>query len=292
MIVAIKLLCTLCLVLALASLFAAGHFLGWEIPSWQLPEDPATTAWVNTDAVNLRAEPSTDSAILDVLPLGTVVTVTGASRSGFTPVEYDGARAWMFAEYLSSDTTEPFDPGLGAQNVQAAEPESSVPETGPPPGTGTDKTDNTRTTTLEPQPDAPDSVEPALAEGEHWIDVDRGTATVTLYIGDSPQKSFTARIGRDPSDDGFYSTAVGTYHVFSMDAGLNATPFVENVYMTDFVGFDPERHNGFHSPIRDASGSIIPSQNPTTLGCVRLDEAAAKAVYAFAYIGMRVEVHN
>jgi lipoprotein-anchoring transpeptidase ErfK/SrfK len=67
---------------------------------------------------------------------------------------------------------------------------------------------------------------------------------------------------------------------------------VENVYMTEFVGFDPDRHNGFHSPIRDASGALLPSQNATTLGCVRLEEQAAKQLYAFAFIGMRVEIHN
>jgi hypothetical protein len=285
MMTAIKVFVTLCLVLAVAGVVVFGQMLGLEIPAWKLPEPAGISAWVSTDAVNLRAAPSTESAILDVLPHGTVVTVTGASRDGFTPVEYNGTGAWMYAEYLSSESAEPHDLGLTVQNARAAEPESSTAETAPPPVT--EPTDNTRVR----EPEAP-ALNELAPQGEHWIDVDRGTATVTLYIGDTPVKSFSARIGRDPSDDGFFSTAVGTYHVFAMNAGLNSTPFVEDVYMTHFVGFDPERHNGFHSPIRDASGAILPSQNPTTLGCVRLDEAAAAEVYAFAYIGMRVEVHN
>jgi hypothetical protein len=285
MITAIKVFVTLCLVLAVAGVVVFGQIFGLEIPAWSLPETARTVAWVNTDAVNLRAAPSTGAEILDVLPLGTVVTVTGSLRDGFAPVEVNGATAWMFAEYLSSESAASPGLGLGVQGALAAEPESSTAETAPPPAT--ERTDNTRVR----EPDAP-VVDDPVPQGEHWIDVDRGTATVTLYIGDTPVKSFSARIGRDPSDDGFYSTAVGTYHVFSMDAGLNSTPFVDDVYMTHFVGFDPERHNGFHSPIRDASGAILPSQNPTTLGCVRLDEAAATEVYAFARIGMRVVVHN
>ncbi|MBA2557303.1 MAG: L,D-transpeptidase [Chloroflexi bacterium] len=35
-----------------------------------------------------------------------------------------------------------------------------------------------------------------------------------------------------------------------------------------------------------------PWQNPTTLGCVRLDAADGELVFAFAAIGMRVEVHD
>ena len=115
---------------------------------------------------------------------------------------------------------------------------------------------------------------------------------MTLYEGNVVIASFVGRIGRDPSADGFYATAVGTYHVYSMNKGLAPTPFAEDTYLTDWVGFDPVRKNGIHSPVRDADGNVKPWQNPTTLGCVRLEADDAVTVFEFASIGMRVEVHD
>jgi lipoprotein-anchoring transpeptidase ErfK/SrfK len=272
----------LMLVLGVIGVLVFGQRAGWDLPDWQLPEESGHTAWVDTDGLNLRAGPSTGDDILDVLPHGTAVEVTGEVESGFVPVLYQGTQAWVASDYLTDRAQPAPVPGFTVQEAHAAEPE---PEAG-----GSDYT-------LPPQADPKPTEAPAPTvapepTGEHWIDVDRGTATVTLFIGDTPVKSFRAKIGWDTSADGFYSTAVGTYHVFSRSAGLVSTPFVDDVYMTHFVGFDPDRHNGFHSPIRDASGAILPSQNPTTLGCVRLDEAAAIEVFEFAYVGMRVEVHE
>lgn len=127
---------------------------------------------------------------------------------------------------------------------------------------------------------------------ERWIDVNRSTATITLYVGEQPQRSFHGKIGRDPSVDGFYSTAVGTFHVYSMQRGLSGTPFVDDVYLSDWVGFDPVRKNGFHSPVREADGSERVTQNPTTMGCVRLTAGDAVSLFEFAALGMRVEIHD
>lgn len=127
---------------------------------------------------------------------------------------------------------------------------------------------------------------------ERWIEVDRSTATVFLHEGAGIVATFHAKIGSDPSDDGYYSTALGTFHVYSMTKALTITPFAEDAYLTDWVGFDPNRGNGFHSPIRDASGVEKRVQEPTTKGCVRLDATAAERVFAFASLGMRVEVHD
>jgi lipoprotein-anchoring transpeptidase ErfK/SrfK len=77
-----------------------------------------------------------------------------------------------------------------------------------------------------------------------------------------------------------------------MNKGLAPTPFADDTWLTDWVGFDPVRHNGIHSPVRNADGSIREWQNATTLGCVRLDAEAAVTVFEFASIGMRVEVHD
>lgn len=131
----------------------------------------------------------------------------------------------------------------------------------------------------------------ASSGGEHWIDVDRNSGQVTLFIGNEVYAVYWGSLSYDTSDGGFYTTASGTYFIYSMYAPLSYTPFADN-YITDWVGFDPDRRNGFHSWTRDASGAVIPGGSGATAGCVGLEPSAADAVYAFAYIGMRVEVHN
>lgn len=137
-----------------------------------------------------------------------------------------------------------------------------------------------------------DEVPLAVAgEGEHWIDVDRSAETVTLFIGDTPQATYWGAMGWDTSDDGYYSTAVGTYYVTWMDSSLQYTPFANN-YITHWVGFDWERANGFHSFTKDANGNLVPGGDGPTGGCVAMAPADIQAVYDFASPGMRVEVHN
>lgn len=63
------------------------------------------TATVNTDGVNLRAEPTTGADVVSVLNTGTTVTITGASQEadGYTwwPVEVDGGDSgWVVADFL------------------------------------------------------------------------------------------------------------------------------------------------------------------------------------------------
>lgn len=129
-------------------------------------------------------------------------------------------------------------------------------------------------------------------EGERWVDVNRTTGIVRLYEGDRVVAAFEALIGKDPSTDGYYSTATGTFRVHMKNRELTETPFAEGVYLTDFVGFDWERSNGFHSPTRDAQGDVIQTGGTATLGCVRLGEDEARLMFDFAFIGMRVEIHD
>lgn len=232
---------------------------------------PRTTAIVATDALNVRGGASLEAPVIDTLPLGEEVVVTGAAENGFTPVRYGAGQAWMASEFLAAEGEEVAWPARAerektkAENVEVSGRAASAPD--PP-------------------------VADATAPAERWIDVDRATGTVTLYAGDEVVATYIGRVGRDPSADGFYATAVGTYHVFSMQKDLAPTPFAEGAYLSDWVGFDPVRSNGFHSPVRDEDGDEWPHQNATTLGCVRLDSGAAVAVFDFAHIGMRVEIHD
>lgn len=289
-------------------------------------------AVVTADAVNVRAGASTGSDVIDSAAAGQQVTVTGSSDGIFLPVTIDGRQGWIATDYLSRATIEPDradHPGQFASTAHGVALEPPAPAVGEilvamsndvPGEAPTDvavpvrvpgETDRAAQTDVPVPTEAPMIVDPTGAptvvadadsgadvevasakDGEHWIDVDRATAMVTLYAGDRPLASFPGKIGRDPSADGFYSTAVGTFHVYSMQEGLSSTPFVDDVYLSDWVGFDPVRKNGFHSPVREADGSERLTQNPTTMGCVRLNAGDAIALFDFAFVGMRVEIHD
>jgi len=126
--------------------------------------------------------------------------------------------------------------------------------------------------------------------GERWIDVDRSSGRVNLYEGDTLVASYWAAMGWDQTDDGYYATANGTYYVFEKNADLTWTDYGK-AYIADWVGFDPDRANGFHSWSLDKNGYLLPGGDGPTGGCVALEPSAADALYDFAEIGMRVEVH-
>lgn len=262
------------------------------------------TAEVATDALNVRDSASLEAAVIGSLREGQRVTVTGSNIDGFVPVTASvggtETRGWVASSYLQpiSGNGWATDPDHGAALAGGtAVGEDSSGATGPAVPEEPEEPDGDLVVVPTVAPTAIPTEEPTVAStlaptGEHWIDVDRTAATVTLFVGETPVAQFPALIGRDPAPDGFYSTAVGTFHVFSMDAALSSTPFVDDVYLTDWVGFDPLRKNGFHSPVRNADGSVRITGGTVTMGCVRLGEDDAKTLYAFAEIGMRVEVHD
>lgn len=133
--------------------------------------------------------------------------------------------------------------------------------------------------------------QPATAAAERWIDVNRTTGLVTLYEGSSVYASYWGSLGWDQIDGAYYSTASGSYRVYRIHQPLEYTPFA-NAYITDWVGFDSYRANGFHSWTRDAAGNVLPNGAGLTGGCVGLEPSQARAVSDFASVGMRVEVHN
>jgi uncharacterized protein YraI len=126
---------------------------------------------------------------------------------------------------------------------------------------------------------------------ERWVDVDRTTQMVTLYEGDAPVASYWAAMGSDASDDGFFATAVGTYYVYDKYGGLSWTDW-GGAWVRDWVGFDPNRLNGFHTYSMDETGQILPGGDGPTGGCVALAPASADQLFAFVAVGTRVEVHR
>jgi uncharacterized protein YraI len=126
--------------------------------------------------------------------------------------------------------------------------------------------------------------------GERWVDVDRTTQMVTLYEGEVAVAAYWAAMGSDPTDDGFFATAIGTYSVYEKYGSLSWTDW-GGAWVGDWVGFDPVRLNGFHTYAMNPSGQVIPGGDGPTGGCVALAPAAADQLFAFVSVGTRVEVH-
>lgn len=78
-----------------------------ENPSKTQAQDPVTTATVSVDILNVRAQPGTDSAIIDAFAFGTVVNVSGredALGNGgiwvFAQPTTGGTQGWVLWEFL------------------------------------------------------------------------------------------------------------------------------------------------------------------------------------------------
>lgn len=212
----------------------------------------ASDGTVATDVLNLRDGPGLDANVITQMYDGeSVEVVDGPTDDGWYEVIYQGTDGWAFGGYLNVDGQ------LGWSDLSAVDGRG-----GGDSGAGP----------------------------EHWIDVNRSSQTVSLMVGDEAIDSFWGAMGYDSSSDGFFSTAIGTYSVYSMNAALTWTDW-GHVYITDWVGFDPDRSNGFHSYSKDANGNVLPNGDGNTGGCVALDDGAANELYNFAYIGMRVVVH-
>jgi lipoprotein-anchoring transpeptidase ErfK/SrfK len=287
--------------------------------------------FMTTDDVNLRRGPGLDHEVITVVPLHAEVLVTGSSQNGFVPVDLNGTSAWVAESYVVPEgsvfggTTEDLAVADVPEPAVAAPEPTEVPTSAPtavpteavaqvvieeaPVTVTQDVAAEVSVAEIEPEPvhdvvDAPvvastfaDTTEPdasveSAQPGERWVEVDRTKATVTLHEGEFVVAQFPALIGKDPSTDGYYATATGTFYVHMKTRELTETPFAPGVYLTDFVGFDPERSNGFHSPTRDAAGNVVQTGGTTTLGCVRLGEEDARQMFDFAFIGMRVEIHD
>lgn len=225
----------------------AGDLIGWG-PGASLSIDSAgggnevaiggadlgTTAWVITDAVNVRLAPSIDASVTDVIQQGSTLTVSGEAVDGYVPINQ--GTGWVQAQFLSFS--------------------------GPP----------------------------VSADATRWVDIDRSNQQVTLYEGTDPVATYWGAMGRDQSDSGFFATAIGTYYVYEKYQDLSWTVW-GRAWVTDWVGFDPVRINGFHSYSMDASGQVIPGGAGPTGGCIALAPEAADHLFAFVSIGSRVEVH-
>ena len=126
-------------------------------------------------------------------------------------------------------------------------------------------------------------------EGQRWLDVNRSTREVRLMIGETVVETIPAQMSPD-GEDGFFSTATGTYYIWDKDVGLNWSPYAE-AYIAYWAGFDPSRDNGFHSWTMFADGSLEPGGNGPTYGCVSTAPEQAAKIWSFVDYGTPVVIH-
>jgi uncharacterized protein YgiM (DUF1202 family) len=211
---------------------------GWENWEGSSVGSSGPSVWVATDVLNIRADATTHSEVLNRAWQGAELTVVGEGYNGFIPVVYDGVQGWANAAYLAWE----------------------------PSGSG------------------------STGSSDKWIDVNRTTHTVTLYEGNDKIASYWAAMGFEDNSYGFYATAVGTYYVYNKNPELFYTSYAK-AYFKYWVGFDPERENGFHSYTMDSDGNVLADGSGPTGGCVATEPDAAAHIFDFADIGTRVEVH-
>ncbi len=285
------------------------------------PAHAGQGATVTAGALNLRAEPGTWSWVITQVGYGEwVEIVSGPTDEGWYEVHYAGVDGWVYGGYLTLDGAGGGWDGWGSRGGWT-DPWTSA-------GTGgytawvTASSLNVRAwagfeatvlgTVWQGNPvvvtgDAVDGYLPIDyfggrgwvwsaylgfdgAPAERWIDIDRSSQTVTLYEGGTPVASYWGAMGFDPSADGFFATANGTFYVYAKHEGLAWTAWGQ-AFITDWVAFDPARSNGFHSFSLDWLGNVLPWGDGPSGGCVALAPWAADHVYAFADLGTRVEVH-
>jgi hypothetical protein len=153
-------------------------------------------------------------------------------------------------------------------------PEAGVPTPGPP---GPPQTPKTADGSLPP------------TEG-HWIDVDVTRFAVRLMDGTAVLREIApVAVGSEIDTGAYASTQTGLFHVYNKSEPLAYDPPYKT-YISDWVGFDPDRANGFHSFLKDERGDVVDaSTGRVSNGCIRTGDAGA--IYTFAEIGMPVYVH-
>lgn len=301
----------------LVSLVAALLIVFGLFAAFPAHQAAASSSWIDTDVLNLRDGPGVWAEVIDKMWQDEPVTVLdGPTEDGWYLIDYYGTDGWAFGGYLWVDGG----PGWASEEavggggdyydsyawvaadrlrVRASASDSAAVLDIIPYGDDV-YVDGYAQGGFVPvwsngiqgwvAEEWLTFSEPAAASAEHWIDVDRGSSTVTLYVGDEAVASYWASMGYDDSSDGFYSTAIGTWEVSGMNRGLAYTKWAK-AYIKYWVMFDSSRRNGFHSYSMDSDGNVLPNGDGATGGCVALAPGAAAEVYDFAYEGMRVEVH-
>ena len=106
----------------------SGNIIGWASDEYLLFGEEAlalandvgkTIATIDTEALRVRKEPSTEASILGNLPRGEIVEVLDENEDGWVCVDYQGEDGWVSGEYVSLDFV--IDAGETMEEIKARE---------------------------------------------------------------------------------------------------------------------------------------------------------------------------
>ena len=193
---------------------------------------------------------------------------------------------------------EPLDTATPQAKVAAAHAEPAAAASASPATSDThaaEPVDTPPADLARPAPPTPgpaaDATEEALRPSEgRWIEVDVTQYIVRLMDGDRVVQTIgPVAVGEQVDTGAYASTQTGLFHVYNKQPE-RAFDAPYNTYISDWVGFDADRANGFHSFLQDKDGNVVDaSTGRVSNGCIRTPDAAA--ITAFAEIGMPVWVH-
>jgi hypothetical protein len=179
----------------------------------------------------------------------------------------------------------------------AAVPTGGKPAAPPPAATGAPATITDEPAATEAPAATATPSEPVTSDGSsaptegRWIDVDVTTFAVRLMDGATVTREVTPVAVGEQVDTGEYaSTQTGLFHVYNKVEDLAYDPPYDT-YVSHWVGFDPDKANGFHSFLKDKDGNVVDARTGRiSNGCIRT--GAPDVVFAFAEVGMLVYVHH
>jgi lipoprotein-anchoring transpeptidase ErfK/SrfK len=145
------------------------------------------------------------------------------------------------------------------------------------------------TPTPSPTPSLPADVKEPTAG--RWIEVDVTHYVVRLMEGRKVIEQIgPVAVGAQIDTGAYESTQTGLFHVYNKIAPLSYdAPY--KTYIQWWVGFDPDKANGFHSFLEDEHGKVVDgSTGNVSNGCIRTPDP--QALFDFAEVGMPVLVHS
>lgn len=208
-----------------------------------------------------------------------------------------GAKGGVTIEPIVSTATATAVPTGGKPAVP---PTSGVPTdipaivstTGEPETAATDEPAASEAPAATATPSEPVTSDGSSAPTEgRWIDVDVTNFVVRLMDGATVAREVAPVAVGEQVDTGEYaSTQTGLFEVYNKVEDLAYDPPYDT-YISHWVGFDPEKANGFHSFLKDNDGNVVdPGTGRISNGCIRT--GAPDVVFAFAEIDMQVWVHR
>ena len=193
---------------------------------------------------------------------------------------------------LLSLTLVAFLAACGGTKPAPVEAPAVVVRTATPTPTATPAPERTSTATATPSATATPRVvaPPKAPETGRWIDVDVSRYVVRLMDGKQVVKEIgPVAVGKQVDTGAYESTQTGLFHVYVKTAPRTFdAPY--NTYIEWWVGFDPQKDNGFHSFLQDKDGKVVDAATGrVSNGCIRT--GAAEEIFKFAEMNMPVFVH-